>query len=267
MFLDQAAEGGYKALELGPIGYLPTDIEQLKDDLGRRGLSVCGGSACYDFLAATSFEDVRKDVDDICKRLQAFNVKYLMTMDGSQISREDKAGMADVQKRTYDIFGVMGRYCADTYGIQVLMHPERLSLIETHDELVSLIDRGLSICYDTGHYAAANGSWQRGDKSVLDFMKEYHDRIPYLHFKNVNPVIRKIEMEEGLSLEDPRQNDIMCDLEDGVIDYKEFRDLLDSLNFEGVGIIEQDCPNATTDEAYAMARKNLQYLQRINMIP
>ena len=190
-----------------------------------------------------------------------------MTMDGSQIAREKKAGMADVQKRTFDIFGEMGKYCADTYGIQVLMHPERLSLIETRDELVSLIDRGLSICFDTGHYAAANGSWQRGDQCVLDFMKEFHEQIPYLHFKNVNGAVRKIEMEEGLALDDPRQDDIMCDLEDGVIDYEQFRDVLESLNFEGVGIIEQDCPTATTDEAYAMARKNLQYLQRIHMIP
>ena len=29
VFLDQAAEAGYKALELGPVGYLPTDIGQL----------------------------------------------------------------------------------------------------------------------------------------------------------------------------------------------------------------------------------------------
>ena len=33
VFLDQAAEAGYKALELGPVGYLPTDIGQLRDEL------------------------------------------------------------------------------------------------------------------------------------------------------------------------------------------------------------------------------------------
>ena len=36
VFLDQAAEAGYKALELGPVGYLPTDIGQLRDELARR---------------------------------------------------------------------------------------------------------------------------------------------------------------------------------------------------------------------------------------
>ena len=34
VFLDQAAQAGYKALELGPVGYLPTDQGQLRDELG-----------------------------------------------------------------------------------------------------------------------------------------------------------------------------------------------------------------------------------------
>ena len=40
IFLDQAAEAGYKALELGPVGYLPTDIGQLREELARRDLSA-----------------------------------------------------------------------------------------------------------------------------------------------------------------------------------------------------------------------------------
>ena len=30
LFLDQAAQAGYKALELGPDGYLPTALERLR---------------------------------------------------------------------------------------------------------------------------------------------------------------------------------------------------------------------------------------------
>ena len=75
IFLDQAAEAGYKALELGPVGYLPTDIGQLREELARRDLSICGGTACYDFLKARSFADVRGDVDDLCKRLQEMCIR------------------------------------------------------------------------------------------------------------------------------------------------------------------------------------------------
>ena len=113
----------------------------------------------------------------------------------------------------------------------------------------------------------ANGGWQRGDRTALDFLEKHIDRIPYLHFKNVSPAIRRLELEGDLAPDDPRQDEMMCDLEDGVIDYEAYRDLLDRLNFSGVGIIEQDCPHATTDEAFAMAKRNLEYLQRIRLIP
>ena len=43
----------------------------------------------------------------LCKRLLAFDVHYLMTMDGTAMSRETKAGLKEQQERTYRIFGEM----------------------------------------------------------------------------------------------------------------------------------------------------------------
>ena len=44
-FLDEAAAAGYTAVELGPFGYLPTHPDQLRDELGRRGLTLTGATA------------------------------------------------------------------------------------------------------------------------------------------------------------------------------------------------------------------------------
>jgi hypothetical protein len=44
-FLDEAAAAGYTAVELGPFGYLPTNPEQLRDELGRRGLTLTGATS------------------------------------------------------------------------------------------------------------------------------------------------------------------------------------------------------------------------------
>jgi sugar phosphate isomerase/epimerase len=41
-FLDELAEAGYRWLELGPYGYLPTDPARLRDEVDRRGLRVSG---------------------------------------------------------------------------------------------------------------------------------------------------------------------------------------------------------------------------------
>ncbi|MCH2376562.1 MAG: 2-keto-myo-inositol dehydratase, partial [Planctomycetes bacterium] len=37
-FLDEVAEAGYEWLELGPYGYLPTDLTTLRKELDSRGL-------------------------------------------------------------------------------------------------------------------------------------------------------------------------------------------------------------------------------------
>src|SRR6266496_3189887 len=43
-FLDELAAAGYRWLELGPYGYLPTDPAQLQDEVAKRGLTVAGGT-------------------------------------------------------------------------------------------------------------------------------------------------------------------------------------------------------------------------------
>src|SRR3954464_14020015 len=43
-YLDEVARAGYVWTELGPQGFLPQDPEQLRDELGSRGLQVCGGT-------------------------------------------------------------------------------------------------------------------------------------------------------------------------------------------------------------------------------
>ena len=39
VYLDETVEAGYTEIELGPYGFLPTDAEQLRDELGSRGLT------------------------------------------------------------------------------------------------------------------------------------------------------------------------------------------------------------------------------------
>src|SRR5262245_60888790 len=43
-FLDELVAAGYRWLELGPYGYLPTDEKQLVEEVGSRGLQVSGGT-------------------------------------------------------------------------------------------------------------------------------------------------------------------------------------------------------------------------------
>ena len=41
-FLDEVGEAGYEWIELGPYGYLPTDLPTLRTEIAGRGLKLSG---------------------------------------------------------------------------------------------------------------------------------------------------------------------------------------------------------------------------------
>jgi len=270
VFLDQAHEAGYKALEMGPDGYLPTDVGQLKEELAKRDLEICAGTACYTFADYKDFPEIRPRVEQLCTRLRQFDAHWLVTMDDSPIGydREIKKNITEEEwNRLYILFRDMGEYTENEFGIRTVFHQHNGTLIESEAETIRIMEQsGLDLCLDTGHFAAVNGSWQHGDKSAIEFMRRYADRIPYLHFKNVNGKVYREIIEKQMPIGKSRKLDIMCNLDEGTIDYEEFRDLLSELDFKGIGVIEQDVPNAITDEAFAIARHNLNYLRKIGLI-
>lgn len=161
----------------------------------------------------------------------------------------------------------MGEFTRDTYGIEVVYHPHIKSMIETEAEIERLMDyTGLRLCFDTGHHAYVNGDGARGETSAIDFMKKHADKIAYLHFKNVDHDIFARVRRENLDSDTAFDLDVMCDLRDGIIDFGALRDAVDAIGFDGIGVIEQDMPRATTDEAFAAARRNLEYLREIHLI-
>lgn len=270
VFLDQAAAAGYQALELGPDGYLPTEQSVLRAELNQRGLEVCSGTCCYQFDRYDSFEAFRAPVEALCKRLNAFGAKYLVAMDESDVGAysEKKAGFAPA---VWDAFlqkiGRMAQFTRDEYGIEVVYHPHIKSMIETEAEIERLMDEtGVRLCFDTGHHAYVNGGGQRGDTSALEFMKKHADKIAYLHFKNVDFDVFQRVQTEGLDSDTAFDLDVMCDLRDGIINFEALRDTIAQIGFEGIGVIEQDVPRATTSQAFAAAKRNLEYLREIHLI-
>lgn len=270
VFLDQAAAAGYKALELGPDGYLPTEESELRAALDQRGLSVCAGTCCYQFDRYASFDDFRPAVEALCRRLFAFGAKYLVAMDESDVGlySEKKADFAPAVWDAYlNKIKAVGDFARDEFGISVVYHPHIKSMIETEAEIIRLMDyTGLDLCFDTGHHAYVNGDGRRGETSAIDFMRRYADRIAYLHFKNVDFDVFQRVQAEHLDSDTAFDQDVMCDLADGIIDFTALKQAIDEIGFEGIGVIEQDLPRATTAQAFAAAKRNLEYLRAIHII-
>ena len=82
-FLDEVVEAGYPWIELGPYGYLPTDLKSLRSELDRRGLKVCATFAMGHLEDPAAWPSLQKQVLGAGENLAAlgavrFDLKYGM---------------------------------------------------------------------------------------------------------------------------------------------------------------------------------------------
>ena len=275
VFLDGAAEAGYEALELGPDGYLPKDNARLIAELTSRNMRVCAGTACIKLDQYRNFAGLQAEMEGICSRIADLNERqpgwgrFLVVMDESDVGEysEKKAFLdAGAWRNYFTLIKDLHLWTMDRWNITTVYHPHIKSIIETDEEIANMLDFcGIKLCFDTGHHVYVNGGYKYNDTSALDFIKKYSSRIAYLHFKNVDAGIRKKVNDENLSSDTAFELDVMCDLDKGIIDFTKLKQLLDEINYEGIGVIEMDKPHATADEAFQAAKHNFTFLRDIGM--
>ncbi|MEK0086167.1 hypothetical protein U1T56_23680 [Geminicoccaceae bacterium SYSU G07066] len=66
LVLDEAAQAGYRGLELGPCGYIPLDVDLVSDALERRGLFIVAGTIFDDLVAGSNLPSLLRQTDEIC---------------------------------------------------------------------------------------------------------------------------------------------------------------------------------------------------------
>ena len=262
VFLDQAAAAGYTGLELGPVGYLPTEKGLLERELSSRGLRARAGTACYKVDEEAGFEDFRQRAAELCSLLKSFGIEYLMMMDESPFGA-DRAAKKKERQRLHKCYGIIKeyiRYAKDEFGITVVFHPHAGTIVETEGEILDFCDKtGSLLCFDTGHHQLVNGSPEKGDTCAVDFYLKYHGLIPYLHFKNVDGGKMKINNSGS-------DSSAFCALEDGIIDFTVVRQALEKTGYNGIAVVEQDMAGEPAEKSFALSKRNREYLEKIGII-
>jgi len=202
-FLDELAEAGYRWLELGPYGYLPTDPAQLRDEIAKRGLSVAGGTVAgvggphKDFDAVVA--ETRK-VAALTSALGAANV-VLVPVPGY---RDDVTGAYreaatlddDAWRDLTRNANTLGKILFEEYGVHMRFHPHADYQVETQEQVERFLDDTdpafVSLCLDTGHLA-----YRRAD--VPGLIRKYPSRVGYVHIKQMDPVIAQRAVDEDLA--------------------------------------------------------------------
>jgi inosose dehydratase len=264
--LDEIAAAGYGWTELGPYGYLPTDPEQLKSELARRGLRASGTFVMFDFedaaLAAGRVDEVRRT----CALLASLEAPFLILIDDvysnlwtgeSRVPAElDDAGWNHLLETTAGIADV-----AAEHGLRPVLHPHAETHIEYEPQIERFLaecDPRLGLCLDVGHHAYRGGD-------PVAFFRRHQARIPYLHLKTVDPSVQRRVEAEGIPFAEAVAIDMFVEPAVGVPNFLELRDALVEVGYSGFAIVEQDMYPAPFDKPFPIAKRTREYLREIGI--
>jgi len=266
--LDEMAEAGYEWTELGPFGYLPTDLETLRGELDKRGLKATASFAMAHLEDPEAWPEVERQVNGFGELLQPLGAKYLVLIDDCYTNLftgepiKPKRLDDEAWKRLIDATNRVGQLAKERYSLQVVFHPHANTHVEYEDQIEALLDQTdpdlIALCLDTGHHAYCGGD-------PIAFMRKHHARIPYLHLKSVDPEMQKKVEVEGIAFANAVAQDMFVEPSEGAVDFDAFRDVLQEINFEGFGIVEQDMYPAPFDKPLPISKRTRAYLQEIGI--
>ncbi|MFN8488533.1 MAG: sugar phosphate isomerase/epimerase [Caldilineaceae bacterium] len=267
-FLDEIATAGYEWTELGPYGYLPTDLPTLRAELNKRGLKVSGTFAMGNLEEPTQWPALERQVLGAGEILAALDAKFLVLIDDSYTDLFTGKLLApprlatDAWQRLVATTQRVGEVARQQFGLTLVFHPHAETHVEYEDQIEALLDQTdpatVALCLDTGHHAYCGGD-------PVAFMRRHHQRIPYLHVKSVDRAVQQRVETENIPFALAVKDDMFVEPSQGAVDFLAFRDVLRAINFDGWAIVEQDMYPAPFDKPLPIAQRTRAYLRQIGL--
>ncbi|MBL9050732.1 MAG: TIM barrel protein [Tabrizicola sp.] len=265
--LSDCAAAGYRGIELGPIGFMPEDPAILADALAENGLTLIGGVVFRPFHDPAKWDEVWDASVRTCKALVSHGAKHLVLIDSISPRRAPTAGRAAEaeQMGAAEWAGFVDRFrkvcqLGTDHGLTVGIHAHAAGFIDFEPELERLLgeidDSLLKICFDTGHHSYAG-------YDPVAFMRRHIGRISYMHFKDIDPVVKARAVANRTGFYDACAEGIFCNLGKGDVDFPAVRQILLDAGFNGWCTVEQDCDPAGPTSPIDDARANRAYLSSI----
>ncbi|MBR6713269.1 MAG: TIM barrel protein [Selenomonadaceae bacterium] len=277
--LQEAGQAGFSAIELGPYGFLPLDIDVVSAELKKNGISIVAGTIFDDLLAEENYQPVLKQVDDICAIItklpplkredgQRYPTPYLTVMDWGHDERDFAAGHPDKAPRLSEddwqrmmnhIRGIAA--AAKKWGVRAVVHPHAGGYIEFADEIdkvmADLPADIVGLCLDTGHL-------RYSQMDPVEWLRKYADRLDYVHFKDINGKIYNEVMNEHIRFFEGCGKGSMCPIGEGILDYPAIYKLLtEEIHYAGYITIEQERDPRNVATSLRDVKKSVDYLKSL----
>jgi len=261
-FLDELVEAGYRWLELGPYGYLPTDPARLRDEVGRRGLRVSGQAVFGGLHNPDKWDQDLADARKVAELVVAMGGTHVVLLpddvgpDAPELDPDQWRTLMEANSR-------LGRILKEEYGLQAVFHPHADSLVGSQPQIERFLQdtdpAWVDLCMDTGHIAYYDGD-------NVELIQRYPDRIGYLHIKQVDPQVLKQVREEHLGFGEAVRRGVMVEPPRGLPQVEPVLEALDRhVDAELFMIGEQDLYPCDPDVPLPIARRTYQYLRELGV--
>ncbi|MEM8742124.1 MAG: TIM barrel protein [Pseudomonadota bacterium] len=267
--LRDCAAAGYRGIELGPVGFMPEDPPELAEALDEHGLTLIGGVVFRAFHDPAQWEDVLDGATRTCRALAAHGAAHLVLIDSISPRRAPTAGRAAASEQMdgaewaafRDRIATIAKMGSEEFGLTVGIHAHAAGFMDFEPELDRLLDEVdeaiLKICFDTGHHSYAGFD-------PVAFMNRRIGRISYMHFKDIDPVVKADVIAKGTGFYEACGQGIFCNLGEGDVAFPAVRQILLEAGFDGWCTVEQDCdPTLPGTDPLRDARINRDYLASI----
>ncbi|WP_334170611.1 sugar phosphate isomerase/epimerase family protein [Sinomonas sp.] len=263
-FLDEVAEAGYKWIELGPYGYLPTDPSQLADELKARDLQVSAGTVFTAFhRGRDQWEEAWEPARRVAELTAAMGGEHIVVIPA--MWRDDVTGEAvenevltpEQWDSLFEGHDELGRRLWEQFGLRQQFHSHADSHVQGQADIERLLENTdpelLTLCLDTGHA-------EYGGASSVDLIRKYPERIGYLHLKQIDPDVLAKVRAENLTWAAANTAGVMAEPPSGLPDLREVIEAVEALERPIFGIVEQDMYPVAFDVPLPIAKRTRSYL-------
>ena len=269
--LDELVESGYEGTELGDLGYLPSEPDELRAALSSRGLVMLGGFEGVPLRRPEVVRERRERMLAIARLLASvadvgnpgrppWFILADDTADAPQ--RMAKAGRittaealdASERRRFAANAEEVARVVLGETGLRTLYHHHCGHHVETPDEIDAFLDATdpelLNLVFDTGH--AAYGSGQDDGGIATELLERWWERVAYVHLKDCHPEVSARARREGWDYRRAVGEGVFCELGNGSVDFAAVIALLRRRGYGDWVTVEQDVlPGMGTPKASA----------------
>jgi inosose dehydratase len=231
--LAEMRDVGVSATELGPEGFLPSDVDELKAQLDSYGLSCVGG-----FVPVLLHDGDHDPIDDVTGPLDALvasgaGVVVLAAATGAD-GYDSRPTLDEAQWTT--LLTNLDRLAAAAAerGVLAVLHPHVGTMVETRDDVDRVLQgSSIPLCLDTGHLLI-------GGTDPLQLARQVPERIAHVHLKDVDVALAGRVQAGELTYTEAVSEGMYTALGAGDIDIAGIVKALRTNGFDGWFVMEQD---------------------------